>query len=86
MFLGAVGSAPLPLNEIESILVGNGLGDENIKEIAGVAHKLAKPMDNTDFAPSWRGKMTEKYVIAAMREIAGLQHARMRPRHILKVV
>jgi len=86
MYLGAVGSAPLPLNEIESILVGARIGDESIQEIAHIAHKTAKPMDNTDFAPSWRGKMTEQYVTAALREIAGLPQIRMRPRHILKVV
>jgi hypothetical protein len=43
-------------------------------------------MDNTDFAASWRGKMTEQYVTAVLREIAGLPQLRMRPRHMLKVV
>jgi len=43
-------------------------------------------MDNTDFAAAWRGKMTEQYVTAALRDIAGLPQQRMRPRHKLKVV
>ena len=86
MYLGAVGPAPMPVAEIASILVGNKISEEGIDEIAHVAHKIARPMDNTDFAPSWRGKMTEQYVIAALREIAGLPQLRMQPRHMLKVV
>ncbi len=86
MYLGAVGAAPMPVAEVTSVLVGNKISEEAIDEIAHVAHKIARPMDNTDFAPSWRGKMTEQYVIAVLREIAGLPQLRMQPRHILKVV
>ena len=86
MYLGAVGSSPMPVAEIESVLAGNKLGEEAIDKIARAAHKIAQPMDNTDFAASWRGKMTEQYVIAALREIAGLPQERMQPRHMLKVV
>jgi len=43
-------------------------------------------MDNTDFSASWRGKMTEQYVTAVLREVAGLPQLRMRPHHTLKVV
>ncbi len=86
MYLGAVGSAPMPVAEIETVLVGNKITEDGIAEIAHVAHKIARPMDNTDFAASWRGKMTEQYVTAVLREIAGLPRLRMRPRHMLKVV
>jgi 4-hydroxybenzoyl-CoA reductase subunit beta len=86
MYLGAVGAAPMPVAEVASVLVGNKISEEAIDEIAHVAHKIARPMDNTDFAPSWRGKMTEQYVIAVLREISGLPQQRMQPRHILKVV
>ena len=86
MYLGAVGAAPMPVAEVASVLVGNKISEDAIDEIAHVAHKIARPMDNTDFAPSWRGKMTEQYVIAVLREIAGLPQQRMQPRHILKVV
>jgi 4-hydroxybenzoyl-CoA reductase subunit beta len=86
MFLGAVGSAPMPVAEIETILVGNKITEGGIAEIAHVAHKIARPMDNTDFAASWRGKMTEQYVTAVLREVAGLPVERMRPRHALTVV
>ena len=86
MYLGAVGSAPMPVAEIETVLVGNKMTEDGIAEIAHVAHKIARPMDNTDFAASWRGKMTEQYATAVLREIAGLPQLRMRPRHLLKVV
>jgi len=86
MYLGAVGPAPMPVAEVASVLVGNKISEEGINEVAHVAHKIARPMDNTDFAPSWRGKMTEQYAIAALREIAGLPQLRMQPRHMLKVV
>ena len=71
---------------IASVLVANKISEEGINEVAHVAHKIARPMDNTDFAPSWRGKMTEQYAIAALREVAGLPQLRMQPRHMLKVV
>ena len=86
MYLGAVGAAPMPVAEVASVLVGNKIGEEAIEEIAHAAHKIARPMDNTDFAPSWRGKMTGHYVTAVLREIAGLPQLRMQPRHMLKVI
>ena len=86
MYLGAVGAAPMPVTEIETVLVGNKIIEDGIAEIAHAAHKVARPMDNTDFAASWRGKMTEQYATAVLREVAGLPPLRMRPRHMLKVV
>jgi len=86
MYLGAVGSAPMPVPQIESVFVGNKIAEDAIAEIAHAAHKIARPMDNTDFAASWRGKMTVQYVIAVLREIAGLPPLHMRPRHMMQVV
>ncbi len=86
MYLGAVGAAPIPVAEIDSVLVGHKITEDRIAEIAHAAHKIARPMDNTDFAASWRGKMSEQYATAALREVAGLPPLRMRPRHSLKVV
>lgn len=86
MYLGAVGSAPIPVPEVESLLVGNKITEDGIAKVAHAAHKIAQPMDNTDFTASWRGKMTEQYVTAALRELAGMRQLRMRPRHILQVV
>jgi len=85
MYLGAAGSSPLPVAEIGAVLVGNKMTEDGIAEIAHAAHKLARPMDNTDFAAAWRGKMTEQYVTAALCEVAGLPVQRMQPRHRLIV-
>jgi 4-hydroxybenzoyl-CoA reductase subunit beta len=86
MYLGAVGSAPMPVAKIKSVLVGKKITEDGIAKIAHAAHKIARPLDNTDFAAAWRGKMTEQYVTAVLREIAGLPPLRMQPRHILQVV
>jgi 4-hydroxybenzoyl-CoA reductase subunit beta len=43
MYLGAVGSAPMPVAEIASVLVGNKISEEAIGEIAHAAHKIAQP-------------------------------------------
>jgi len=86
MYLGAVGAAPMPVPNIATVLIGNTISEDRIAEIAHAAHKVARPMDNTDFAASWRGKMTEHYANAVLREVAGLPPLRKRPRHILKVV
>jgi 4-hydroxybenzoyl-CoA reductase subunit beta len=86
MYLGAVGAAPMSVAEIESVLVGSKITEEGIAEIAHAAHKIARPMDNTDFAASWRGKMTGQYVTAVLREVAGMPPLHMQPRHLLQVV
>jgi len=76
----------MAIAEVDSLLVGNKITEDAIAEVAHVAHKIARPMDNTDFAASWRGKMTEQYVTAALCEVAGLPVERMQPRHALTVV
>lgn len=86
MYLGAVGAAPMPVPEIATVLIGHKISEDRIAEIAHAAHKVARPMDNTDFTPSWRGKMTEHYANAALREVAGLPPLRKQPRHVLKVI
>ncbi len=86
LYLGAVESAPMSVAEIDSVLVGNKITEDAIAEIAHAAHKIARPMDNTDFEASWRGKMTTQYVTAALREVAGMPQLRMQPRHSLKVI
>jgi 4-hydroxybenzoyl-CoA reductase subunit beta len=86
LYLGAVGSSPMLVDAVQNVLLGNKVNEDRIAEIAHAAHKIARPMDNTDFAASWRGKMTEHYVSAALREIAGLPRLRMRPRHKLQII
>jgi 4-hydroxybenzoyl-CoA reductase subunit beta len=86
VYLGAVGSSPVAVPDVEALLLGKPLEEESIAEVALRAQKEATPMDNTDLSPSWRGKMAEHYTRAALREAAGLPVRRLAPRHGLTVV
>jgi 4-hydroxybenzoyl-CoA reductase subunit beta len=81
IFLGAVSSYPLPVEQAASFLLGKKLTEETIAEAARLARKAATPMDNTDFQTQWRGVMVERYTQAALREVAGLDVGRLAPRH-----
>ena len=83
IFLGAVGSQPVPVEGATEILRGRSLTEDRIEEVAQLARKLATPMDNTDFKAQWRGLMAARYTEAALREIAGLETRTLPPRHNL---
>jgi len=85
IYLGAVASYPLPAQEATKFLVGKRLTEETIAEAARLARKVATPMDNTDFQTQWRGVMVQRYTEAALREVAGLEPARLAPKHGLPV-
>lgn len=85
VYLGAVGSSPMAV-DVESLLVGKPLDEDLIREVAQRAQKAATPMDNTDFAAAWRGKMANNYTHAALNEIAGLPVRCAPPKHGLTVV
>jgi 4-hydroxybenzoyl-CoA reductase subunit beta len=86
LYLGAVASSPLRVADAEAVLTGAPLGAQRIDAAAHLAHKAATPMDNTDFAPAWRGKMVEAYTRAALRQLAGLPAGIAAPHHGLTVV
>lgn len=85
VYLGAVGSSPMAVDAV-SLLVGKPLDEELIREVAQQAQKVATPMDNTDFAAAWRGKMANNYTYAALNELAGLPVRCAPPRHGLVIV
>ena len=66
--LGAVASRPLVVPQVAD-LVGKPLTDAVIRDFAASAAHLAKPMDNTDFALSWRKKMVVSYIAGALKEL-----------------
>jgi len=66
VILGAVGSAPVMATDAAAALVGKPLGDETIAAAAEAAYKPAKPLDNTDFAMTWRKEMAKRYVAKAL--------------------
>lgn len=86
IYLGAVGSYPVPAKESADFLAGKRLDAETVAEAARLARGPAYPMDNTDFQAQWRGAMVVKYTEAALREIAGLPVERLAPRHPLLVL
>lgn len=70
--LGAVASQPILVEEAASKLIGNKITPELIQVAAQSAFRLAKPLDNTDMALSYRNKMTKVYVAGALTEAAGI--------------
>ncbi|MCK6461878.1 MAG: FAD binding domain-containing protein [Planctomycetes bacterium] len=72
LVLNAVGPAPVRCREAEEALVGRPLTDEVIDEAAELAAAGgAKPLDNTDFAPSYRKKMIRVHVRRALLAVRG---------------
>src|SRR5712691_160630 len=72
IILGGVGSYPIESTASEKSLVGKKLTEETIREAAEAAYRPAKPLDNTDFAMSWRKDMARYYVAGTLRELGGL--------------
>ncbi len=83
IYLGSVGSMPLPARAASEYLAGKKLDPEVIEEAARLARKPATPMDNTDFQAQWRSLMVSRYTEAALREIAGLEQRVFPPMHTL---
>ncbi len=72
LVLGAVSSRPILVTEAADLLIGKRITPELVKEVANVAAKSAKPLDNTDMTLSYRKKMTSVYTARALSEAAGL--------------
>jgi len=72
LVLGAVSSKPLLISEASEMLIGQRINQLLIKQVAEVAAKFAKPLDNTDMALSYRKKITRVYVQRALAEAVGL--------------
>jgi 4-hydroxybenzoyl-CoA reductase subunit beta len=72
IILGGVGSHPIESTASEKIVIGRKLTEETVREAAEAAYRPAKPLDNTDFAMSWRKDMARYYVAGTLRELGGL--------------
>ncbi len=70
--LGAVASQPREAAEAGALLAGQRLTPELIAEVAAVAARPSKPLDNTDLTHPYRKKMTRVFVTRALRRLAGL--------------
>ena len=69
---GAVACQPRESKEGSDALRGQRLTPELIAEVAQVASRPAKPLDNTDLTHPYRKRMSKVYVARALRELAGL--------------
>jgi len=54
------------------VIAGKKLTEDVIREAAQAAYQPAKPLDNTDFAMTWRKEMARFYVSGTLRELANL--------------
>jgi 4-hydroxybenzoyl-CoA reductase subunit beta len=70
--LGAVGSHPIDITSFLAPLTGTRPDDERIAEVAEVADKPSRPLDNTDLSHYWRKRMTKVYIERALRDACGL--------------
>jgi CO/xanthine dehydrogenase FAD-binding subunit len=71
LFLGGVGSRPQEAREASDFLQGRRLDDpETVEEAARLAARVAKPLQNTDFAMGWRRGAAREYAARALRELA----------------
>jgi 4-hydroxybenzoyl-CoA reductase subunit beta len=73
--LGAVASHPVTVDT--SSLLGKPLGDDAVEAFADEASKLAKPLDNTDFALGWRKRVARAYLTGTLRELRGDDPAKL---------
>lgn len=69
--VGSVASRPLVAQEAAKALIGRKLDTDAIEEASGLAFRIAKPLDNTDFDMSWRKKVATEFVRYALRELRG---------------
>src|SRR5262245_32520156 len=70
IILGGVGSHPVEAVAAQKAIAGNKLTEDVIREAAQAAYQPAKPLDNTDFAMTWRKEMARFYVSGTLRELA----------------
>ena len=70
IILGGVGSHPIRAIMAETMIAGKKLTEELIRDAAQAAYQPAKPLDNTDFAMTWRKEMARFYVAGTLRELA----------------
>ena len=70
--LGAVGSHPVDITSFLAPLGGERPTEALIAEVAEVADRPSRPLDNTDLSHYWRKRMTKVYIERALRDACGL--------------
>ncbi len=67
--LGAVASYPVEATEAAALLIGQRLTPEIIHEVATLAAKRAKPLDNADLTINYRKQVTPIYIRRALSSL-----------------
>jgi 4-hydroxybenzoyl-CoA reductase subunit beta len=70
--LGAVGSHPVDITAFLRPLHGKRPTEDSIADVAEVADKPSRPLDNTDLSHYWRKRMSKVYIERALRDACGL--------------
>jgi 4-hydroxybenzoyl-CoA reductase subunit beta len=71
IFITGAGSKPHDAAAAAAVLVGKRVDDRDaVAEAADRAARIAKPLDNTDFALGWRKEMARHHVTAALADLA----------------
>jgi len=68
LVLGAVGPAPLVVEEATRLMRGERITAKLIGEVAEAARKAARPVDNTASSPRYRGQMIPLFIRQAFDE------------------
>ena len=68
--LGALESTPILLEQAAELMLGNELTGEVIDQVAELAFKAARPIDNTDMTPGYRKQMARVLTARALRQLA----------------
>jgi len=68
--LGAVASHPVEANDAAKLLAGQRLTPELISEVATLASKRSKPLDNADLTINYRKQVTPVYIRRALASFA----------------
>jgi len=71
--LGAVGSHPVDISAFLRPLHGKRPTEDSIADVAEVADKPSRPLDNTDLSHYWRKRMSKVYIERALRDACGLE-------------
>ena len=81
VYLGAVSSSPMAVPGANDMMKGRALDEDCVEAVMSAAQKIARPLDNTDFAAAWRNRMVRLYTGAALNEIAGREPGIAAPHH-----
>lgn len=71
MVVGAVGSRPEEMKEIEELLKGKEIKNPIVEEASDLAFKAAKPIANAASSPAYRKRMIKVFVGRALKQALG---------------